>query len=55
MKTPKLYLGKSGSDRLRNCAGMLSTFKGTAELQYFSLASQEQSPGTAGETTCFRH
>lgn len=55
VKTPKLYLGKSGSDRLRNCAGMLSASKGTTELWCLSLASQEQSPGTAVETTCFRH
>lgn len=36
VKAPKLYLGKSGSDCLGNCAGMLSPF---------SLASEEQRPG----------
>ena len=55
VKTPKLYLGKSGSDHLGNCAGMLSPFRDTTEQHHFSLASQEQSPGTPMEITCFWH
>lgn len=39
VKTPELYLGKCESDRLGNCAGVLSRFRDTTEQHHFSLAS----------------